>query len=532
MAHNIEIESKALTSQADITATKVGKESSPACPEARLLRWLPRAVLCALAVILCAFFWLPMHRISADVEINYNEGWNSYKQAMVKNGTPLYGLPPGTLTGATTYPPVWFHLVSSLGNRGTLKNAGRWISLISWIGTGIFIFLIVTKLGASIEVALFSLLLYLVGIPLLAPGYVGMNDPQLFGEALTTAGLYFYIKNPENMRMLALSALAFCFAGFAKQTLLAFPMAVALDLILRSRKLFAVWAGSMLAFAAAFTVLSILVDGKYFLAHLTLHRAYSLRYAWHHNVHLYLVMVEAVLLVAIGWLICASRPRRTFAILFVVSQVMGFFLAGGDGVGLNICFNAFAAAVIICGVALADAGAVTSELGAAIPRVQLLPATLMSLILLGVMINVPGRLRESMDALRALPSQKTEFASALQFLRSQPGPALCESPLLCYEAGKSFEFDSFSVNDGLKTGRVTEDHLVELLRSHYFLTLQIKVDPGEASQSEEELAQGRSRPSLPLPFEVNVFTGGLMKELVENYRVAYRNSWTVIFVPR
>jgi hypothetical protein len=360
-----------------------------------------------------------------------------------------------------------------------------------------------------------------------------MNDPHLFGEAITTAGLYLYIKNPESKRTLVLSALAFCVAGFSKQTLLAFPAAVALDLILKSRKLFAAWAGAMLAFAATFIVLSVLVDGRYFLAHLTLHRAYSLRYAWHHNVHLYLEMVEAVLLVGIGWLICASRPRRIFLILFVVSQVMGFFFAGGDGVGLNICFNAFAAAVIVCGVALADAEAVTKGMRAAVPYPQRLSGALMSLILLGVMVHVPGRLRENIDALRALPAQRTEFASALQFLRSHPGPALCESLLLCFEAGKQFEFDPFSVNDGLKTGRVTEDDLVEILRSRHFLSLQIKLDPGEASQSEEQLADARSHPSgLLLPFEQNIFTGRLMKEIVENYRIAYRNTWTVIFVPR
>jgi len=490
-------------------------------------------VLCALAAILIALMGLPLHRMSADVEINYNEGWNSYKQAMVKNGTPLYGLPPGSLTGATSYPPLSFHLVSWLGNGNGFKVAGRWISWIAWIATGTFILLIVRKQGGSIEVALFSFLLYLIGISLLVPGYIGMNDPQLLAEALTTAGLYLYFKNPESRWMLLLSALAFCLAAFTKQTLIAFPIAVAADVILKSRKLFAAWAGAMVGFAATFAILSVLVDGRYFLAHLTFHRAYSLRYAWHHNVHLYLVIVEAVLLVAIGWLICAVRPRRIFLVMFVVTQVIAFLLAGGDGVGLNICLNAFAAAVILCGVALADAEAVTDGMRAAIPRLQLLRGALMFLLLLGITVHVPGRFRENMDALRALPAQKSEFASALQFLRSEAGPALCESPLLCYESGKQFEFDPFSVNDGLKTGRITENDLAQVLRSRHFLTLQIKLNPGEASQSEDELIQARSHTTgALLPFEKNIFTGNLMKELVENYRIAYRNSSTVIFVPR
>src|SRR5438128_533848 len=75
-------------------------------------RWLSRVVVLVFGAVLIAHLWFPVRRAAREVEFSYNEGWNAYKQAMVANGTPLYGLPPGAFTGGTSYPPLSFHLVS------------------------------------------------------------------------------------------------------------------------------------------------------------------------------------------------------------------------------------------------------------------------------------------------------------------------------------------------------------------------------------------------------------------------------------
>src|SRR6266702_2115626 len=177
----------------------------------------------------------------------------------------------------TAYPPLSFHLIGWLGTPSTFTAMGRWVSLISLMATGIFVSLIVRRAGGSRQTAVFSFLLYVIGIALLSPDRIGMNDPQLLGEALTVAGLYFYFRNPDSNRHLCVSALLFCLAGFTKPNLLAFPAAVAIDLLLRSRRAFATWAGAMVLCAGFLTAVTLLIDGRYFPIHLMVGggRAYS-----------------------------------------------------------------------------------------------------------------------------------------------------------------------------------------------------------------------------------------------------------------
>src|SRR5215469_15065571 len=71
--------------------------------------WLSTAVLCLMAATLLALFWFPLARTFANVEVNYNEGWNAYRAAMIARRIPLYGMPPHGFGTATAYPPLSFH---------------------------------------------------------------------------------------------------------------------------------------------------------------------------------------------------------------------------------------------------------------------------------------------------------------------------------------------------------------------------------------------------------------------------------------
>src|SRR5262249_31384692 len=150
-----------------------------------------------------------------------------------------------------------FHLVSLLGRPGDLVLVGRWISIIALALTGLFIGLIVNRYGADRVTSIFSGLLYVVGIADLYPSRLGMDDPQLLGEALTTAGLYGYLVTFNKTKLLWVSALLFCFAGFTKQNLIAFPAAVGIDLLLRLRAAFWKWLLYMVVFAGALGALTI-----------------------------------------------------------------------------------------------------------------------------------------------------------------------------------------------------------------------------------------------------------------------------------
>lgn len=501
--------------------------------------WLSKMVICLMTATMAALFWFPLNRTFANVEVSYNEGWNAYRAAMVAHGIPLYGAPPQGFGTATAYPPISFHLVGLLGSANTFTVIGRCISLISLLAAGVFVALSVKRGGGSPYASIFSFLLYEIGIVLLKEDRVGMYDPQLLGEALSAAGLYFYVRNPDSNRLLCVSALFFCLAGFTKQNLIAFPAAVAIDLLLRSRKSFFTWAGAMLTSAALLTAATLLVDGRYFALHLIGGggggRAYSFMTAWS-QFHHYVEKFQAVLVIGTAWSIRAFRSRLVFVSALVLSHGLAFLLGGGFGVDLNIFFNAFAAAVIAFGLALSEVISVVAEQRTG--TLNSAAAMMFGLFFISIMIFAPGQLRRDLHKMRVLPFQEKEFNAAVGFLKARPGPGLCESHLLCYEAGKPFEFEPFSVRDQIKTGRIHEEDVLQLLRTHYFQTVEVALRSDEENLNWAELRaslgsdQKDPDSDSPIAFpKERRFSPNFMNELLEDYQLSMRTSQMVIFTP-
>ena len=491
--------------------------------------WLSTIVNCLMIVIMAGLFWFPVRRMFTNVEVNYNEGWNAYKVASVANGIRLYGAPPNSFTGAA-YPPISFHFISWLGTPRTFPVIGRGVSLISLILIGVFVALIVRRGGGSRQTAVFSFLLYEIGIAILRADRIGMFDPQLLGEALSTAGLYFYFRNPDSKRLLCVSALFFCLAGFTKYNLIAFPAAVAVDLLFRSWKSLFTWASAMLVTAGLFTAATFLVDGRYFVQHMlgAGGRSYSFMIAWS-QFHHYVEYFQALLVIAVAWSIRAFRSHLVFVAAFVLTITLAFLLGGGFGVDLNIFFNVFAATVIICGLALSDLSAerLAPQAGALNPAA----AMMCGLFFISIMIFVPGQLRRDRQKMQALPAQEKEFNSAVELLKARPGPALCESLLLCYEADKPFEYEPFTVRAQVQTGRLPADKVLDLLRTHHFQTVQIDLRSDEENLGESDLRASLSS-DQKMPDTERRFSPEFMKELLEDYQLSKRTPEMALFTPR
>ena len=493
--------------------------------------WLSTLVIGLMTVALSALFVFPLKRTFANVEVSYNEGWNAYRAEMVSHGIPIYGARPQGFGTATAYPPLSFHLVALLGSMSTFTLVGRCLSLIALIATGVFIGLIVKEAGASSHTAVFSFLLYELGIVLLRPDRVGMYDPQLLAEALSTAGLYLYARNPESMRLLCSSALLFCLAGFTKHNLVAFPAAVGIDLLFRSRKALATWTGAMLISGGLLTSATFLIDGRYFLLHLMGGgggRGYSYWMAWS-QFHHYVEKFQSLLVIGTAWSILALRSRRVLALAFILSHGLAFMLAGGYGIDLNLFFNAFAATVIACGLALSDVSSSILRLRSG--ALNSTAAIMFGLFCISIMIFVPGQLRRDRQQIRNLPTYEAEFNSSVEFLRSHSGPALCESHLLCYEAGKPFEFEPFSVRDQVMTGRIHESDVLALLKTHHFQTVEVAVRSDEEDLSDSDLQTSLSSDQKD-PDKERRFSPSFMKELLQDYQLSKRTSLMAIFCPQ
>lgn len=500
--------------------------------------WLKFAVLTLMVAMIAALLWLPLRRIGGDSEINYNEGWNAYKQAAARAGVPLYAAPPNPLTGPTTYPPVSFHLIAALADHGDVVLTGRWVSLVALVATGVFVGLIVRELGADAVVAAFSTLLYILGIAVFLPDRLGMNDPQLLGEAFTTAGLYCYVRGRERKRLLIVSALLFCLGGFTKQNLLAFPAAAGLDLLLRSRRRFAIWLAAMAGFAALFTALTFAVDGRYFIANLLFHRTYSLDDTIASATQYYLVTFQGVVLVAIVWLLCRARTSPMLTTAFLVANALAFVLAGGDGVDLNIYFNAFAAGAMICGVAVAEfdreqvrfptfsqrkrkhrASAENAEGARQLQaHAGMKGAALMTALLVGIAVGFPDRIETDRATAKLLAGEEAEFRAAVSLLKATPGPALCENLLLCYRAGKPYLLDLFVAGDQLELGNLGDDAIPDMLRERKFSAVELDALPEEAPDSASLV---RKRPR---------FSERSTDTLLQDYTLGLRNEHMLVFL--
>ena len=491
---------------------------------------LSTAMIALMAATGVALFWFPVKRISANVEINYNEGWNAYRAAMAARRIPLYGAPPLRFGVGTAYPPVSFHLIGWLGRPDTFVAVGRWISLLSLIAAGIFVALIVRCGGGSREAAIFSFFLYGICVALLRADRIGMDDPQLLGEALSAAGLYFYVRDPDSRRLLCVSALLFCLAGFTKHNLIAFPGAVAIDLLFRAWKAFVTWAGVLLVSTSLLTAVTLLVDGRYFLMHILGRgaRTYSYHMAWS-GYHHYAEMFQSLLVIATAWSLCRFRSRRVFVLALILSCGLAFLLAGGFGVDLNIFFNALAATVIACGIALSDVAAAIREWRSA--EVDTNGALMFALFGITIMMFVPGQLRRDREKMRVLQVQEGEFNSAVALVKSRQGPALCESLLLCYEAGKPLEYEPFSVRALVATHILPEGDVLQLLKTRHFQTVQVALRSNEEKLSEEDLRASLTSDQA-LPDMERRFTPNFMKELLEDYRLSKRTSEMAIFSPQ
>jgi len=469
---------------------------------------------CVLSLLFLTLTWHPASKLSAHYSFGSNEGFNTNFTAEAAAGTKIYGDPP--LYAYANYPPVSFHLIAWLSAiTHDINLTGRWISFFAYLAIGGLIALIVERLCRSWRYAAYAGLCWLIWLPAFDVGRVGLNDPHLLGLAFSLAGLYCFLRDPESTRWLSISAAVFAVSLFTKQSLVAFPAAVAIQLALASRRRFAIWLGAAVAACAILLILTLAVDGKYFFDHLLVPRAYRVSDIWS-RLGPYLYFVQMPFVVAIIWACRVTSIGPTGFLLWglPIALVVGAFYCGGDGADVNHLFDAMILTAIIVGLAIPGVGR-TIE-GSRFPRaaltfVLIVPCFLTSLVVL--VRRLPSDLGHSPDE---TAQAEAEFAGVSNFIRSQPGPALCESLLLCYAAGKPATYDPFAVDQLIRTGRISQDRVAQLIASRQFATIQINWNANEAMQPTP---RGR-------------FPGPVMRALFASYQLALRSGKYAVFTPR
>jgi hypothetical protein len=402
----------------------------------RLVLWGVLAALVAttLPLLLRDIWIIPQH-----VPLDPNEGWNAAHALRLNQ---LYPSPGGWMIN--NYPPLSFYLAAVIAHiTGDAVVAGRVISLLSFAAAAIAIATASRLMGTGRRAAC-AAALFFAAVLLVASDYVAMDDPQLLGHAIQLGGLLLALRG----RSLP-AALLFAVALFVKHNLLALPVATGLWLCTQNRRagltfittgLVACGAG-LLAFHAAF--------GTSLLAQLASPRLSSLT-----NITVALRGLWWAPLPALAIIAIAPGRARSFVLIYgVAALALGLVFSAGDGVDANAFFDL--------------AIALSLALGLAVDRKPLFAlAALAPAIFLALHFH-----DNNYFYTRDFAQQS---ARDIAFVRTQPGPALCDQLSLCQWAGKTAQVDVFNVGEAIRTGARDPAPLVRAIAQHRFGVIQLQ----------------------------------------------------------
>jgi hypothetical protein len=431
-------------------------------------------------------------------QIMFNEGWNAYYASSARAGVPLYRTRPEHM--AVNYPPLSFHLVGALSRLtgGDVNLTGRWVSLLSLLWVVVCSAGVARKISGDRLTGLLAALLCGAWFVLFAPTYMGANEPQMLGHALLMTGVLLYVARRDSTLGLAGACLLCCLGGFVKQSLLAFPLAITLDLLWRSPRRFLAWAATAVATLAAFTALTVWVDGPWIAQHWFSPRGYSLDRARSIAVIFGLWFLPALAACALWCREGIRRPSSSVIGLgFVLAFTTGSLLAGGSGVNLNIYFDTVIAMSIITALVLRDLAQRSTLVAALAP------------VVFSAGLLLPSR-SSAIPPRPDLAETSRVFLDDVEYMKSKPGPAICLNLLLCHDAGKPLIFDPCTTKELMDAGRLDPNWMAPALKTQIFSVVQLGEDPDFASW----------------------FPPNLMPALKASYRVDRTSPTRVFYVPR
>ncbi len=409
--------------------------------------------LAALGAMAAALLLRDMAAIVRRVPLDPNEGWNAYHAASWL--TALYPPPDGLMVN--NYPPLSFPLIAMVaGAIGDNIIAGRIVSLLAFLACTVCIGEVLRRMECTPLARAFGALAFACGL-LVGSNYVAMDDPQLPGHALQLAGLVLLLR-----RRPVASALLMAAGVFVKHNLLALPLASAVWLALHHRPAAIRFVLAGLVLGIAGLGLTRLMFGVNLLAAVASPRGYAL--ANFRQVAARFFQWSGPAFAAVAWLGIARRrdPELQFAALYGgAALAIGLLFSGGNGVDVNIFFDAAIALALAMGLLAGRCGAAA---GAALAAAIAIPLafTLM--------------LRFADDNFSYTAAFRAQAPGDIAFLKS--GPALCEQLSLCYWAGEKTPIDVFNLGERFAIRPGSDAGLAALLEQRHFRALQFdSLDP-------------------------------------------------------
>ena len=396
------------------------------------------------ALALLTLFLLVRNGLAIPVlaPLDPNEGWNAAHALSLLAGHDLY--PPPQSLMVNNYPPLSFYLVAALTRlTGDAIVAGRILSLVSFLGACASLALTLRQMALSAH-AQWVAVLFFAATLLIASDYVGMDDPQLLGHAVQLLGLLLVLRG-QNLA----GGGVFAASLFVKHNLLALPLASALWLWRQDRGMALRLVASGIGLGLLGLMLFRLLYGFNLLSALSSSRLVSLANVETAISHLWWAALP------LGMLLLLQDRRKALCLLYASTALaVGLLFSAGDGVDVNVFFDL----VLACALILA----LTAETNSARAAFCALPLPLF------LIANFhDNNFFFTLDF-------RAQSARDIAFIKSQPGPALCDQLSLCLWAGKGAEVDVFNAGEQIKTGARDPSNLKQMIAAHRFAVLQLQ----------------------------------------------------------
>jgi hypothetical protein len=260
--------------------------------------------------------------------------------------------------------------------------------------------------------------------------------------------------------LIVLSAVIMLAGGLVKHNLLPAPLAVAIWLLWYDRRLFGWWiAAATAGLVVAAGVIYALHGSLAFEAILLLKRQYLIaQFANAIYQHAAPTLPLLILGVASG---AYKEPRARLLMIYAVTAlVWNVYTMSAVGVAYNGILDCYTATAIVTGLAIGRS--------AFVPRVVALSFLAFPIVLFASNIQKPHRVWEMFVNL------EKKVAEEVALIRAHPGPAMCYSAVLCYWAGRPFEYDHFNEVRKMDLDRDYREKFKAKLEGKVFTIIQLK----------------------------------------------------------
>ncbi|MBV8507288.1 MAG: hypothetical protein JOZ11_15955 [Alphaproteobacteria bacterium] len=222
-------------------------------------------------------------------------------------------------------------------------------------------------------------------------------------------------------------------------------------------------------------------------------------------------------------LVAAGDPM-ILAAWGVISIVSASILSGFEGTS----YNMFQDAAVFLGVA---AGVILPEFRKLDLRGRfgkMMASLLPFVIAQPILATVPDAAARASHARALLDSDRKRqemFLADVRFVAGSQGSAICESLLLCYEAGKPFILDPFNSRQYMLSGKLNQVELIRRIAGREFGVIQLRADIcDDPTTSSCHILHYRQK--------VERFTDEVLYAIDQYYEVARRSTFGSFYVPK